>query len=136
MDRLMHTKLEYQTRRPLGVALGFLIVTTATVCACASADGEPGSENVDRSAEALKKVDLNECACIDLTQIEDCRAASTCASYTNISGQYDTYYCKRTKTNFKCPKVAEHLCRIGGYPPNGIKCCNGAEYVGSLLLCK
>ena len=89
----MHTKLEYQTRCPLGVALGFLIVMAATVCACGSADGEPGSENVDQSAEALKKVDLNECACIDLTQIEDCRAASTCASYTNISGQYDTYHC-------------------------------------------
>ena len=131
----MHTTRTNPIPRSVIIALGSLMLMTTG--ACASADGaEQGKETVDRSTDALKKVDLNECACIDVTQIEDCRSGSTCTYYTDISGQYDTYSCKRTKKNFKCPKVATHTCRAGGYPPNGMTCCDGAEYVGSLLLCK
>jgi hypothetical protein len=74
--------------------------------------------------EAEGAIELNACACPDLSQIEDCRGSGSVCQRFIESGTRGAY-CKRTKKHFRCPAYVTQECRGNGWAKGALPCCSG-----------
>lgn len=88
---------------------------------------ENESDTIDTEETAEQSIDFRDCSCIDMSQVEDCRAPTTCTRYVRQGTV--TRYCPRTLRSYTCAKYVGKVCRKTGFVKGSLPCCSGRAAV-------